>query len=329
MHHVLAIACLLLIGGPATPGSWAQVPAAKPTAAVEELLWWLPTDTETVRVTQIRTGARGPLFEALEMADGKVEFGDVAYASVVNRYLKAARLIANVDGSRRFVAPSGLGEMPSEGAMILFFEKPLGASGNGMMAELEKTAETVEQIAGLKVVLFRDKLEDDILSSYITIPRADILVIATNRGYLEEMLGRRQARAGARALPPDLPEWRWVDASAPFWALRHYRRDNPGKDPTSPFRTDRSGNAFDADAIGVAAHASADGTTMTVHYLSKSPQAERLARRVFNHPGDDVSPTFKRASGDAIEVRLVVKDEEHFAMFYFYLLAALGHAIYL
>jgi len=329
MHHFLIIAGLLLIGGLIPSESRLQGPSAKPTALIEEILWWLPPDTETLQVTQARTGARGPLFEAIEVANGKIEFGDVGYAEVLNQSLKTARLIAMVDASRRFVAPSGLGEMPSEGAMILRFEKPLGASGNRMMAELEKTAEKVEDIAGVKVILFRDRLEDDILSSYITIPRPDTLVVATDRGYLEEMLGRRETRAGARAMPQDLPEWQWIDATAPFWALRHYQRENVDKDPTSPFRKNASWSVFDADAVGVTAHASADGTTMVVHYLSKSPKAEQAARRIFYHPGDGLSPTFKGVSADAIEVRYVAKDEEDLAMFWFYLMAALGHAVYL
>lgn len=329
MHHVLTIAALLLVGGLFPQESRAQGPSAKLPTGIEEILWWLPPDTETLQVTQVRTGARGPLFEALETTNGKVEFAAVDYADVVNESLKTARLIAMVDASRRFVAPSGLGEMPSEGAMILRFEKPLGASGNRMMAELEKTAEKVEDIAGVKVILFRDRLEDDILSSYITIPRPDTLVIATDRGYLEEMLGRRGTRAGARAMPQDLTEWQWIDATAPFWALRHYQRENVDKDPTSPFRKNGSWSVFDADAVGVTAHASADGTTMVVHYLSKSPKAEQAARRIFYHPGDGLTPTFKRVSGDAIQVRYVAKDEEDLAMFWYYLMAALGHAVYL
>ena len=329
MHHFLTIAGLLLIGASGTLGSTPQAPAAKLPAAIEEILWWLPPDTETLQVTQVRTGARGPLFEAIEVANGKIEFGDVGYADVVNQSLKTARLIAMVDGSRRFVAPSGLGEMPSEGAMILYFEKPLGTSGARMMAELEKTAEKVENMGGVKVILFRDRLEDDIHSSYVAIPQPDTLVIATNRGYLEELLGRRETRAGARAMPQDLPEWQWIDTTAPFWALRHYQRDNVDKDPTSPFRKNASWSVFDVDAVGVTAHASADGATMVVHYLSKGPKAEQAARRIFSHPGDGLIPTFRRASGGAIEVRYVAKDEEDLAMFWFYLMAALGHAIYL
>jgi hypothetical protein len=62
---------------------------------------------------------------------------------------------------------------------------------------------------------------------------------------------------------------------------------------------------------------------------SSSTAALKSARRIFYHPGDGLTPTFKRVSGDAIEVRYVAKDEEDLAMFWFYLMAALGHAVYL
>jgi hypothetical protein len=71
-----------------------------------------------------------------------------------------------------------------------------------------------------------------------------VVVIASNRAYLEELLGRRGARAGARAFPSELPEWAWVDTRAPFWALRHYQRDT-NDDPTSPFAKARGGKVFD------------------------------------------------------------------------------------
>src|SRR5580693_2151818 len=50
---------------------------------------------------------------------------------------------------------------------------------------LETMAVRVEQIEGLRVVEFRDEIENDTWTSYITIPRADVLVVATDRAYLE------------------------------------------------------------------------------------------------------------------------------------------------
>ncbi len=329
MNRLLAILAIVVVGGSATLSPLTRSAPPKLAPEIEEILWWLPADTETLQVTQTPARARGPLFEAMPTAAGKIDFEDRSFGKTLNQALRATPLKATVDGSRRFVAPKGLGEMPSEGARIFLFAKPLGATANGLMAQLEKGALSTEQIGGVKVVVYREKVEDDIETLYVTIPQPDVLLMASNREYVEEVLRRRGTRAGARALPQDLPEWSWTDTTAPYWAVRHYRRDNFESDPTSPFRKDAEANVFDADAVGVAAHAAADGAAVVVHYLSKSPTAEQVAARIFSHPGDGVSPTIRRAAADAIEVRFVAKDDEDLSMFFFYLMASLGHAVYL
>ena len=303
-------------------------PAPLPPA-IEDLLWWLPPDTETVQVTQTPAKPDGPLFEAMDYARGEIASGDVAYSETLTRHLRSARIKATVDGAKHFRPPSGLGAMRYDGAMILLFEKPLGSAGSGLMADLAKAALKVEEMDGVKVVEFRDRLENDVWASYIAIPRADVLVIATDRTYLEQLLRRRGARTGARAFPGDLPEWAWVNTSAPFWALRHYRHDEPTMDPTSPFAKTRGGERLDPGAVGVTAHASADGRTIVTHYLSRAVDAERIARRLLERAGDGVSPAFRRVGDQAIEARFTAKDEEDLSMFFFYLLTALGHATYL
>jgi hypothetical protein len=120
-----------------------------------------------------------------------------------------------------------------------------------------------------------------------------------------------------------------TDRLAPYWALRHYRRDNFENDPSSPFIKGASASEFDSEAVGVAAYASADGTTIVVHYVSKSPRAEQVARRLFPYPDDGARATLTRASGDAIEVRFAAKDGERLGLFFFCLMGALGRAIYL
>ena len=196
------------------------------------------------------------------------------------------------------------------------------------MADLGKRALKVDRFDGVEIVEFRDVLESDLWTSYIAMPAADLLVVATNRPYLEELLRRRKTRTGARALPENLPEWQWVDVAAPYWALRHYRPDAP-KDPTSPFSRPNVVGGFDDAAVGVTAHVKSDGRTIVAHYVSPAAVAEQTAKRLWYRPGDGVSPAFRRVGANAIEARLVAKDEEDLAMFFFYLLATLGHATFL
>jgi hypothetical protein len=142
------------------------------------------------------------------------------------------------------------------------------------------------------------------------------------------MLRRRKTRTTPRAIPDHLPEWRWVDVTAPFWAVRHYRRDSP-EDPTSPFARRHLADVVDPTAVGVVAHVDADGRTIVAHYVSNSTRAEQIARELWDHPGDGVSPTFRSVGSNVIEARLVAKDEQQLRVFFFFLLAALGHAMYI
>jgi hypothetical protein len=323
----IVVTCLVVLISVVTSAR-PPVQQAKVSADIEDLLWWLPPDTETVQVTQTPANPRGPLFDAIQQTRGDIVDGDESYSETLTQHLKGLRIKATVEGSREFRPPSGLGGMLYEGALIIRFDKPLGESGTRLMADLGRRALKVDHFDGLAVMEFRDKLENDVWTSCITMPRADLLVIATNRPYLEELLRRRKARVVPRALPDDLPEWQQVNVLTPYWALRHYRRD-AADDPTSPFARRNVMGGIDNNAQGVTAHVSADGRTIVAHYLSSGAAAEQVARRIWDHPGDGVSPVFQRVSGNAVEVRFVAKDEEDLAMFFFFLCAALGHATYL
>src|SRR5690606_41943945 len=66
---------------------------------------------------------------------------------------------------------------------------------------------------------------------YLCQPQPGLLVCATNRSYLAEVLERMQQPAKMRAFPKDLPEWKHVDVKASVWGLRHYRPDRAENAP--------------------------------------------------------------------------------------------------
>ena len=328
MFRILTIGLFVLVSG--MSGARREVQPRTVPTEIEELLWWLPSDTETVQVTQTPKNLRGPLFNVMERAGGKTNIvsGDVAFGEPLVRHLNGTRVKATVDGARRFRPPSGLGSTIYEGAFIVRFETPLGEAGAPLIADLAERAVKVDRFDGLQIVEFREKLEKDVWTFWITLPTPDLLVIATHRGYLEELLRRRKTKVAPRAIPDHLPEWRWVDVTAPFWALRHYRRDAP-EDPTSPFARRDSTNVVDGTALGVVAHVHADGRTIVAHYVSDNTRAEQMAREMWYHPRDGVTPAFRSVGSNAIEARLVAKDEEQLRTFFFFLMAALGHAMYI
>jgi hypothetical protein len=159
LNRIVQTIALVVLAGHSSISLRASQAPVELYATVDELIWWLPADTETAQVTQTPAQPRGPLFDAMETARGEIAFGDVAYAGTIARHLNTARAKATVEGSRRFLPPSGLGQMRHDGALIILFDKPLGAAGAALVADLEKIALKIEQLEGLQVVEFRGEME--------------------------------------------------------------------------------------------------------------------------------------------------------------------------
>jgi hypothetical protein len=310
-----------------TPAQAQQQPSTKPSAAIDELLWWLPIDTETVAARQPAARPRGTPIEKL-LSEVDFDFDGFAHNKILAHNLTGIRVKASLEGARRFRAPSGLGGTLFDGATLYLLDKPLPAAGATLMAELAKEAQAVSRVGNVDVVEFRDKLESDIWTSYISVPRPDVIVVATNLEYLKAVLKRTGTRAGARAFPISLPEWRWIDARSPYWALRHYRREHSREDPTSPFVRDAAAT-FDNSAVGLVAHAEDDGRTMVVHYVSKGTDPAAVMREFWLGNAEQLSPTIRAAETGVVEVRFTAGNDDQLGMFLFHLFAALGHAIYL
>ena len=82
-----------------------------------------------------------------------------------------------------------------------------------------------------------------------------------------------------------------VDKTAPLWAIRHYRPDNEGLDPTSPLTSvRRAANEPDLQAVGLAVTITGETSPqIAVHYYSGSPQALSIAQRFWDHPAEGLT----------------------------------------
>src|SRR5262245_52476665 len=99
MRRIVTIGALVLVSG--LTGSAPEAQSRRVSSDIEELLWWLPSDTETVQVTQTPANPRGPLFEAMELVGGEIPLSeDIAYSETLARHLKGARIKTTVEGSR-------------------------------------------------------------------------------------------------------------------------------------------------------------------------------------------------------------------------------------
>ena len=58
------------------------------------------------------------------------------------------------------------------------------------------------------------------------------MLACNDRDFFTQMVSRMAVAQSPRALPVDLKEWQHLDRSAPIWAIRHFRRERAGEDPT-------------------------------------------------------------------------------------------------
>ena len=234
----------------------------------QELITWLPADTESV------VAARGPFLiptesnEASENNDPawftkkttpaeiRAAFEElpleVFYDLDLTKPLKGATVAYAIQGSRHFREPENGGEvMGFEGCSILVFEHDPGPLIDALQQSAAKGGARGETIDGIRVLIDEEKSEGDVETRLLAFPRPNVLLVANNRQYLEEILTRMAQRKTPRALPAQLPEWQFLDANARFWGLRHYDPAQAKLDPTSPLGGDSSFTEGDPKAIGV------------------------------------------------------------------------------
>lgn len=323
---ILAIALVLVTLLRVT--GWAEEKGTKLPERIDEVLWWLPADTQTVLIAQ------GPF--PFEPADEREEVTLVksllqACSAMRSDYAKAVqgRVISlAVAGGRRFRRPKHLGLMPYEGAHIIVFCDDLGAVGETLMESLSQRADKTETLSGRPVMKFEGMCEADIWTLYVTRPKANVLVWATSRAYLSEVLDRMASRAGVRALPEDLPEWRHCDVSRRIWAIRHYDHKDAPDDPSSPLGGEKDATVPDAQAVGFVF--ALEPGKAHVKYLSENVNALKIAKEFWT---DQVLNQLVRpGEPGVVEISVSLDGQEarsSTGTFLFHLMVMLGHGVYL
>lgn len=266
-----AIFAITIEASPATNSSQLPMqPSLNTTQSVDsqQLMWWLPPDTESV-VT-----ARGPFLipnESKKTGDEndqewftrkatqteiRARFEELPlelfYDLDLTKTLKDSTVAYAMQGSRHFREPRGDSEvMEFEGCSIIVFEKDLGTVISTIEQAFARRGAHHDMIDGVRVLVIREKSEGSVWTHLVAFPRANVLLVANNRQYLQEVLARMAQKKNPRALPDQLPEWRFLDANARFWGLRHYDSTQAKVDPTSPLSEGRTFGPGDPKAIGV------------------------------------------------------------------------------
>ena len=327
----------------ASPQAMAQQPN------LNQVLSWLPVDTETV------LGANGPFAwdptalsndsasqerlsaKELEMQSRMFPLGLLNFKNGgLGEFIKGKTLSLAIEGSRRFRPPHALGLMRYEGCLVMVFVPTVSLDGAAFMRAAANSAVRFEEHDGTRIAVFEEKSEDDTWTTFVGFPRSNEAVVATNLDYLVALLDRMQGTPGTRALPPNLSEWKRVDTKAPVWGVRHYQKQGAELDPSSPLLGQNAANVPDANAVGVTfSFASAAERTATVDYLSTNPNVRRiLSGYLMMEDATTAAPRefqmrLRQPGAGVLEASINLSATEAMQRLLFGLMAMVGHAIYL
>lgn len=264
----IAIAAPVSLVADSPQSSRSSIGSTDQPVGQQDLLWWLPADTESVVV------ARGPFSipsvpnetnekndqewftRKASPADIRVELEELPlellYEVGLSEALRGYTVAYAMQGSRHFRYPSHGSEVTEyEGCSIVVFDRDLDGLENAISQTPDWKGASKGVISGTQVLSWHEKSKDAEWAYFVAFPKPNVLLIANNRKYLLEVLERMAQKKMPRALPDQLPEWKFLDANALFWGLRHYDPTQAKKDPTSPLGGDSAYVQGDPKAIGV------------------------------------------------------------------------------
>lgn len=313
----------------------------------DEVLSWLPADTETITVAhgpfampdlrpsndeaadhELSTNELSEMFEDLAMGLFGIKDG------VLQKHLAGKPVLLAMEGARRFRAPSGLGGALYEGCQIALFEPGAEVSGDGFMTGAAKSAKRFETVENEKIAVFTQTLENDEWTFLVTFPKPNLVIVATDEGYLREVLRRMNGGKGTRALSTDLPEWKFVNTDSPVWALRHFDPKQPQENFTSPFYDSHLGPVMDRHSIGeVLQFNSRKSRTAQVIFVSSDQTIiSKLKTSALMHSEEPAAPNLN-VSAEQLEPGVIaisydLKRSGAAELFFFIVSATLGHAVF-
>lgn len=299
-----AILLALIFGGP---------------SAIDEALTWLPPDTETIiggsngtipdankpdQLGSVGESVMSVLFLGLPDAKGRDK---LPYRFIVN-------------GSRKYLTPKGFGLGPYEGCKIIALAR---AEFEKMKNWAAKNRKRTEQVRGKTAYVLSITLGERESRPTYSVFDGGTIFCATHKGFLAEVLTRRAKKAARQALPQSLIQWRTVDKSGPFWAIRR-------------FTPESKKFAWGGDGQIVGYGVSMDASLPRVRVVSYSENSEgfEIAKRIwkgmehFSRQGGDEGLKIRKLDRSATEITYNgAADASGNAMFLVW--GALGHVIYI
>jgi len=253
----------------------------------------------------------------------------LAHNGLLAKSIAGQKVLVAVEGASRFCHPRAFGMMPFAGAQIVQFDSNGERSLLKAFQLLVETTPLTLHILGHEVVVSTQRLEGDAWDVYVVHPEADLLILATDKVYLEQVLERRARNLDRAALPSDLPEWKYIHTDAAVWALHHFPAAQTKLPPSTTLAPKAFTGISDEQAIGVAFWYD-DATKMAnLSYLSASHATLQFARDVWNLPEESLEPKIVERTPGVVEISRSMQGGEGDFSFLFLLMGYLGHACYL
>ncbi len=323
--------------------------AARSPITLSAALSWLPADTESLIVAngpfvlpQSKDAEEETKSRLLSKKEIREQFESLPIglvglqAGLLEKKLAGKEVMFAMEGSRSFRSPSDLGEMTYEGCDIVVFSVDVSSLGDTFMKDSKGVATKFEEMEGQRVAVFKEKMEEDVWTTMVAFPKANVLVVATDRDYLQGVLARIRGASGPRALPDELPEWKYVDVHGHSWGLRHYDKRQASLDPSSPIGGEKSANFPDDLAIGLVFNFDGvQGRTATITYLSGAKDVLGIVREgLFPPRGEedsvkDLRIQYREITPGVVQGSFNLANSESVFYFFFVLMAGLGHGVYL
>jgi hypothetical protein len=215
--------------------------------------------------------------------------------------LVGEQVVLEVEASRRFRPPIGIGPARFNGIELYKFRGPLGQIGARLVRVLKENANRLETIEGVDVAVFEELVERTPWTFHVTYLEPDFVLCAADRDSLVETLQRRALRRGARAFPPSLPEWKYIDKEESIWAIRHFESDH-APSPLSGAPTSTA-TIPDSQAIGLVFYCDLQKKKIAhLVYLSRSAASLETFRSLAFRISTRLTPSTKRLDAQTIKV---------------------------
>lgn len=272
------------------------------------ILRWIPTDIELMISGSVNTSGKQiktqmPLFGDLIIALSpdvlhSMEFRRKPFLLQNNKLFEGVTEVNCIHAARNFKTPRGgfIGLGSSDNVEIMVLPQAQQHIASKAISILRTKCDEKDILEGMEVLGFEEFPFSFGVTSlgakqYLVQPCSGVLVAATDKGILRELLIRLRSQPDDRALPDSLREWKYVDTAAPVWAVRHYDQayvpfDSSGMYNIVTASFERPESATGADApvpreIGMTF--SSRGDKITIHHLSNNLQTLKGLRKSYEH----------------------------------------------